>query len=91
MPANAQIAIGHDGNISAKVGNQPSNIIGRLKMATPTADDPIKRGDDGLFRATSGDPLPTDATARLQTGVLEGSNVNPIEDHGGHDPDRPPV
>jgi flagellar basal-body rod protein FlgF len=50
-----------------------------LKMVTPTTDDPLKRGDDGLFRATSGDPLPNDDNARLQVGALEGSNVNPID------------
>lgn len=79
VPPNAEIAIGHDGNISAKVNGQPGNIIGRLKMATPTAEDPIKRGDDGLFRTTTGEPLPNDDTARLQVGALESSNVNSIE------------
>ena len=79
VPAGAQVTIGFDGNLSAKVGSQPANTIGRLKMVTPTADDPLKRSDDGLFRSVSGDPLPNDATARLTTGVLEGSNVNPIE------------
>ena len=48
-------------------------------MVTPNAEDPLKRGEDGLFRAASGDPLPNDGNARLQVGVLEGSNVNPIE------------
>jgi flagellar basal-body rod protein FlgF len=48
-------------------------------MVTATADDPIRRGDDGLFRSVSGDPLPNDDTAQLQVGVLEGSNVNAIE------------
>jgi len=79
VPPNAEVAIGHDGNISAKVSGQPGNIIGRLKLATPTADDPIKRGDDGLFRTTSGDPMPNDETARVQVGALESSNVNSIE------------
>jgi flagellar basal-body rod protein FlgF len=46
---------------------------------TPAAEDPLRRGDDGLFRARSGDPLPFDANARLNVGVLEGSNVNAIE------------
>jgi flagellar basal-body rod protein FlgF len=79
VPPGAQLAIGNDGGISAKVGNQPANNIGKLKMATPNGEDPLKRGDDGLFRPLSGDPLPNDDTARLQSGVLEGSNVNPIE------------
>lgn len=73
VPAGASVSIGFDGNISAKVGNQPSSGIGRLKLITPNADDPLKRGNDGLFRATSGDPLPNDGTARLTSGVLEGS------------------
>ena len=52
---------------------------GRLKQATPTPEDPLKRGDDGLFRTTSGDPMPNDANARMLSGALEGSNVNPVE------------
>ena len=51
----------------------------RPELATPTPEDPLKRGADGLFRSTSGEPLPNDANARLQVGVLEGSNVNAIE------------
>jgi flagellar basal-body rod protein FlgF len=79
VPTGAEVSIGFDGNLSAKVGNQPPTGIGRLKMVTPTADDPLKRGADGLFRSTSGEPLPNDANARLNVGVLEGSNVNAIE------------
>ncbi len=49
-------------------GQDPINI-GRLKMITPEAGAPLVRGDDGLFRAADGNPLPTDATARLADGV----------------------
>jgi flagellar basal-body rod protein FlgF len=79
IPASAEISIGFDGNISAKVGTQPPSIVGRLKLATPTAEDPLKRGNDGLFRTASGDPLPNDPNARVQTGSLESSNVNVVE------------
>jgi flagellar basal-body rod protein FlgF len=79
VPAGAEVSVGHDGNISAKVGNQPANTIGRLKMVTPNAEDPLKRSEDGMFRAASGEPLPNDENARLQVGSLEGSNVNTIE------------
>lgn len=79
VPAGAEVSIAHDGNISAKVGTQPANVIARLKMATPTGEDPLQRGEDGLFRAASGDPLNNDDTARLHVGSLEGSNVNTIE------------
>jgi flagellar basal-body rod protein FlgF len=79
VPPGAEVSIGFDGNLSAKVGNQPPSSVGRLKLITPTADDPLKRGTDGLFRATSGEPLTADPTARVQVGALEGSNVNAIE------------
>jgi flagellar basal-body rod protein FlgF len=79
VPQGATLSIGKDGTISAKVGTQPANTIGRLKMVTANADDKIRRGDDGLFHPVSGDPLPNDETAQLQVGVLEGSNVNAIE------------
>ncbi len=79
VPTGAEVTLGSDGTLTAKVGKQPPSSIGRLKLATPTADDPLKRGTDGLFRTTSGDPMTNDATARLQLGVIEGSNVNAIE------------
>ena len=79
VPPGATVTLGSDGTISAKVGNQPSTNLGRLKLATPAADDKLKRGDDGLFRTTSGDPIASDPNARMQTGALEGSNVNAVE------------
>lgn len=79
IPAGADVSIGFDGNVSAKVGNQPPSVVGRLKLVTPSADDPIKRSDDGLFRSPSGDPLVNDSAARVLVGTLESSNVNAIE------------
>jgi flagellar basal-body rod protein FlgF len=79
VPPGAEVSIGVDGNLSAKLGNQAPALVGRLKLVTPTNDDPLKRGNDGLFRSTSGDPLPTDTTARVAVGALESSNVNAIE------------
>jgi len=79
VPIGAEVTLGSDGTLTAKVGNQPPTGLGRLKLATPTPEDPLKRSGDGLFRTTSGDPMPNDANARLQLGVIEGSNVNAIE------------
>jgi flagellar basal-body rod protein FlgF len=79
VPTDAEISMGNDGSLSAKVGNQPANSIGRLKLVTPTADDPLKRSDDGLLSTYSGEPIANDDTALVQVGALEGSNVNPIE------------
>jgi flagellar basal-body rod protein FlgF len=76
IPANAQVEVASDGTISAKVGRERPQPLGRLKLVTPEA--PLQRGTDGLFRAAEGD-LGADPTARLQSGALEGSNVNAVE------------
>ncbi len=79
VPQGAQLSLGTDGILSAKSAGQPSTALGRLKLVTPTADDPIKRGVDGLFRSVSGEPLATDPQAKIEPGALEGSNVNAVE------------
>ena len=79
VPPGADISVGSDGTVSAKTEGQPSSTLGRIKLVTPTIDDPLRRSEDGLFRAASQQPLQNDATARLETGAIEGSNVNPIE------------
>ncbi len=76
VPPNTEVSIGSDGSISAKNARGTSTTIGRLKLVTPEAA--LTRGTDGLFRAAEGD-LPADASARLQDGALEGSNVSPVE------------
>ncbi|MEI6026717.1 MAG: flagellar basal-body rod protein FlgF [Betaproteobacteria bacterium] len=76
IPANAQVEVASDGTVSAKVGRERPQPLGRLKLVTPEA--PLQRGTDGLFRAAEGD-LGADPTARLQSGALEGSNVNAVE------------
>jgi len=79
VPPGAQVDIGEDGTVTARVAGQPGQTLGRLKVVTPDADNPVRRSEDGLFRGPEGDPLPADANARVQSGALEGSNVNPIE------------
>src|SRR3990167_8456460 len=77
LPPQAQVLIGADGTLSATVGNGRPQGGGKLKRVTP--DAPLQRGEDGLFRAADGADLEADATARVQTEALEGSNVSPVE------------
>ena len=79
IPQGSQIMVGADGTITSTLPGEPSTQVGRLKLASPTADEPLKRSDDGLFRTASGNPLPNDANARMLSGSVEGSNVNPVE------------
>ncbi len=76
VPANSVVSIGADGTVSAKGADGRSTAVGKLKLVTPEAA--LTRGEDGLFRAASGD-LSADDTARVQEGALEGSNVSPVE------------
>ena len=77
LPPNSALSIGADGSVSATPPGGRASVVGRLKLVTPEAA--LQRGGDGLFRAAGGDPLPADATARLQDGALEGSNVSPVQ------------
>ncbi|TSE34792.1 flagellar basal-body rod protein FlgF [Tepidimonas charontis] len=78
VPADAQVHIGRDGTVTARVGQEPPQVLGRLKLVTPPEGQRLVRGPDGLFRAADGQPLPADDAATLVDGMLEGSNVDPI-------------
>lgn len=79
VPANGQIEFGADGTVSARVGDQAPQRVGKLKLVTPDGDNRLQRSDDGLFRPVIGEALDADPNARVQGWALEGSNVNPIE------------
>jgi len=79
MPANANPLIANDGTISTKNATGPQMTqVGRLKLVNPAPADLVK-GVDGLFHTRSGDPADADPTVRITSGMLEGSNVNPID------------
>ena len=77
IPANSEVSIASDGTVSARGANGRSSSVGRLKLVTPETQSALTRGPDGLFRAES--DLSADATARVQDGALEGSNVSAVE------------
>ncbi len=85
VPDQAAITITSDGTITAiGAGDAPNNTLnlGRLKMASPP-DASLVHGDDGIFRRAQVNggpaaPMPADPGLRLMSGVLEGSNTNPM-------------
>ena len=86
VPEGSQVTIAADGTISALTPGDPPNTVspvGKLKMVKANGTE-VARGDDGLFHltpqtvATRGPALQADPTLRLQSGVLEGSNVKPV-------------
>lgn len=79
VPQNSEINMGYDGSINATIEGQRPTRLGRVKLATPDVDNRLVRSDDALFRTPTGDPLPQDATATMEPGAIEGSNVNAVE------------
>ena len=60
----------------------PANVIeevGRLKLVSPNYAD-MERGNDGLFRMEDGSIAPANANVKVMSGMLEGSNVNAVEE-----------
>lgn len=87
VPQGAELTIAADGSITAlNAGDAPNATVqlGRLKLVKATGQE-LTRGDDGMFRLTAaaqaqrGAVLPNDATVQVMPGVLEGSNVKPVE------------
>lgn len=76
VPPNTTVQIGADGTVSAKGQTGRPNTVGRIKLVTPEAK--LNRSEDGLFRGPDGD-LQADPLAKLESGVLEGSNVSAVE------------
>lgn len=81
IPPAQKMEIGSDGTITIQPLGQGVELltqVDRIKLVDP---DPatLRKGDDGLVRTEGGEPLPADAAMRLQTGFLEGSNVDPVE------------
>lgn len=79
IPEDSEVSIGKDGTISIVTNNQynATTAIARIKLVNP-ADTDMVRGDDGLFRQSSGQPAPADAAVVLADGALESSNVNSV-------------
>ena len=82
-----EMTIAADGTISALNPGDPANTVapvGRLKLVKAEGKE-VQRGDDGMFRltqaaqATRGATLQADPSIRVMSGVLEGSNVKPVE------------
>jgi flagellar basal-body rod protein FlgF len=78
----SNITVGNDGRITARLQGAPENQIdevGRLKLVNPPIDT-MKRRTDGLFDLKDGGIAPQDIRVGVASGMLEGSNVNAVEE-----------
>lgn len=83
VPPEEKIDIGEDGTITIRgQGNNPNALatVDRIKLVTPDPKQ-LEKGPDGLIRVAQGQPAPqADANAGVQSGFLESSNVNAVEE-----------
>ena len=81
IPPSEKLTIGGDGTISIipiGTGNATTLLeIDRIKLVNPELAN-LEKLNDGLLHIKDGQPLVADANVKLASGVLEGSNVNPI-------------
>lgn len=81
VPPQVRVAIASDGTvgtISTDNAPGPSTVLGRIKLVNPP-EQQLVRGADGLFRLQDGSAAAPDAAVKLSAGVLEGSNVSPVD------------
>ena len=77
-----KIEIAQDGIISVRPSGSTAEVIeevGRIKLVNP-GNQNLMRGEDGLFRLISGNNAPADPFITLESGAVEGSNVNAVSE-----------
>lgn len=81
LPPSEKVEIGVDGTITVRPQGQDATtlvVVDRIKLVNPTGSA-LEKGEDGLMRSKDQAVLAPDASVRLASGMLEGSNVNMIE------------
>lgn len=83
IPAAEKVEIAFDGSITIiplGEGAESVALIDRIKLVNPSIDN-IKKSADGLIRTFGAEEEePADASVRLVSGFLEGSNVNAVNE-----------
>jgi len=78
----SNIQISADGVIMIQPKGAPSSVqeeVARIKLVNPDVRS-IEKGTDGLFRRKDGQVEPADISVRVEVGMLESSNVSPINE-----------
>nr|WP_235015508.1 flagellar basal body rod C-terminal domain-containing protein [Oceanicoccus sp. KOV_DT_Chl] len=82
LPPSDKVTLGADGTITIQPSGQPADVLStvdRIKLVKPDYQDLVK-GVDGLVRRKDGEEQVPDASIRLQSGFLENSNTNPVDE-----------
>jgi len=82
VPPEQQIEIGADGTISIRsMGEGPQVMaqVDRIKLVKPDLKS-MEKGPDGLIHTKDGRAADADGTVQVESGFLQGSNVNAVEE-----------
>ncbi|HAG94305.1 MAG: flagellar biosynthesis protein FlgF [Pseudomonadales bacterium] len=82
LPEYDKLVVGVDGTLSITgLGEDALSLtqIARIKLVNPDENELVK-GEDGLFRLKGGGELQSDPEVQVINGMLEGSNVNPVNE-----------
>jgi flagellar basal-body rod protein FlgF len=82
LPPLDKVEVGGDGTISViSLGQGAETMVdtNRIKLVKPELKN-LEKGPDGLFRQRDGLSATPDASVRVASGVLEGSNVNAMSE-----------
>jgi len=81
LPPFEKIDIGDDGTISVRARGQEASTLANVNRIQLVNPDPatMNKGRDGLMHVDEGIDVLADANVQLAAGVLEASNVNPVE------------
>lgn len=83
LPPLEKVDIGFDGTITVREqGQAPSAVgqLGRIKLVNPN-NAQLAKGEDGLMYLRAGEPaLKADENLRVRSGVVEGSNVDVVDE-----------
>lgn len=78
IPTAAQVEVGSDGTITVQPKGAATSeriTVGQLKLVSAPPES-LRKGADNLLRSTEAPVLSQDRSARVSSGMLEGSNVN---------------
>ncbi|MEM7253507.1 MAG: flagellar basal body rod protein FlgF [Pseudomonadota bacterium] len=81
LPPHESVQVSADGAVSFQPQGALNNqlvSIGRLQLVNPNPDALVK-GNDGLVRLRDGTLPASEASVRVISGTLEGSNVNMVD------------
>lgn len=82
IPPFDSLTLGADGTITIQPQGQSAEVLAtvdRIKLVRPDYQQ-LSKGQDGLVRRQDGLPEIPEASLRLQSGFLESSNVNPVNE-----------